>query len=170
WRLYDALATLAGVGRPVTVDDPRVLAAELRHRDGRSLVWLISQRAPPAPPTSRRPRPPWPPSTPGSPSTRSPWTPSASGSCGGCPRPRWDPCDEKGDWDAEQAQDGDRGRGAVPGGGRLHRQRLRFGVGGEPRAAAGRRGAGRRPGLLPPQRDALHPRGPGAAAPHTAHD
>ena len=43
WRLYDALATVAGVSRPVTVEDPRVLAAELRHRDGRTLVWLISQ-------------------------------------------------------------------------------------------------------------------------------
>jgi endo-1,4-beta-mannosidase len=43
WRVYDALATLAGLGRPVTVEDPRVMAAELRHRDGRSFVWLISQ-------------------------------------------------------------------------------------------------------------------------------
>jgi endo-1,4-beta-mannosidase len=43
WRIYDALATLAGVDRPVTVEDPRVLAAELRHRDGRSFAWLISQ-------------------------------------------------------------------------------------------------------------------------------
>src|SRR5829696_3540782 len=43
WRLYDALATVAGVSRPVTVEDPRVLAAELRHRDGRTFAWLISQ-------------------------------------------------------------------------------------------------------------------------------
>jgi endo-1,4-beta-mannosidase len=43
WRIYDALATLAGLDRPVTVEDPRVLAAELRHRDGRNFVWLVSQ-------------------------------------------------------------------------------------------------------------------------------
>jgi endo-1,4-beta-mannosidase len=43
WRVYDALATVAGVSRPVTVEDPRVMAAELRHRDGRAFVWLISQ-------------------------------------------------------------------------------------------------------------------------------
>jgi hypothetical protein len=27
----------------VTVEDPRVMAAELRHRDGRNFVWLVSQ-------------------------------------------------------------------------------------------------------------------------------
>jgi endo-1,4-beta-mannosidase len=43
WRVYDALAELAGVSRPVTVEDPRVMAAELRHRDGRNFVWLVSQ-------------------------------------------------------------------------------------------------------------------------------
>jgi endo-1,4-beta-mannosidase len=43
WRVYDALATVAGISRPVTVEDPRVMAAELRHRDGRAFVWLISQ-------------------------------------------------------------------------------------------------------------------------------
>ena len=43
WRIYDALATVAGLDRPVTVEDPRVFAAELRHRDGRNFVWLISQ-------------------------------------------------------------------------------------------------------------------------------
>jgi endo-1,4-beta-mannosidase len=43
WRVYDALADLAGLDRPVTVEDPRVMAAELRHRDGRSFVWLVSQ-------------------------------------------------------------------------------------------------------------------------------
>jgi endo-1,4-beta-mannosidase len=43
WRVYDALATVAGLSRPVTVEDPRVMAAELRHRDGRAFVWLISQ-------------------------------------------------------------------------------------------------------------------------------
>jgi endo-1,4-beta-mannosidase len=43
YRIYDALAELAGVTRPVTVEDPRVLAAELHHRDGRNFVWLVSQ-------------------------------------------------------------------------------------------------------------------------------
>jgi endo-1,4-beta-mannosidase len=43
WRVYDALAEVAGLSRPVTVEDPRVMAAELRHRDGRSFVWLVSQ-------------------------------------------------------------------------------------------------------------------------------
>ena len=43
WRIYDALAELARLDRPVTVEDPRVTAAELRHRDGRSFVWLVSQ-------------------------------------------------------------------------------------------------------------------------------
>jgi hypothetical protein len=43
WRVYDALATVAGLSRPVTVEDPRVMAAELRHRDGRTFVWLLSQ-------------------------------------------------------------------------------------------------------------------------------
>jgi endo-1,4-beta-mannosidase len=45
YRLYDALAEVAGVTRPVTVEDPRVLAAELRHRDGRRFVWLLAQTA-----------------------------------------------------------------------------------------------------------------------------
>jgi hypothetical protein len=43
YRLYDALAALAGVRRPVTVDDPRVAAGTLRHRDGRRFVFLVSQ-------------------------------------------------------------------------------------------------------------------------------
>ena len=43
WRIYDALAGVAGLSRPVTVEDPRVFAAELRHRDGRNFVWLVSQ-------------------------------------------------------------------------------------------------------------------------------
>lgn len=42
-RIYDALAAIAGVSRPVTVADPLVHAAELRHRDGRRFVWLVSQ-------------------------------------------------------------------------------------------------------------------------------
>jgi endo-1,4-beta-mannosidase len=45
YRIYDALAEIAGVTRPVTVEDPRVLAAELRHDDGRRFVWLVSQAA-----------------------------------------------------------------------------------------------------------------------------
>lgn len=43
YRIYDALAAMAGVSRPVTVADPLVHTAELRHRDGRRFVWLISQ-------------------------------------------------------------------------------------------------------------------------------
>jgi hypothetical protein len=45
YRIYDALAAMAGVSRPVTVADPLVHAAELRHRDGRRFVWLVSQAA-----------------------------------------------------------------------------------------------------------------------------
>ncbi|WP_437677685.1 glycoside hydrolase 5 family protein [Sorangium sp. So ce131] len=43
YRLYAALAELAGARRPVTVDDPRVAADTLRHRDGRRYVFLVSQ-------------------------------------------------------------------------------------------------------------------------------
>ena len=43
WRIYDALATVAGLSRPVTVEDPRVMAAELRHATAASFVWLVSQ-------------------------------------------------------------------------------------------------------------------------------
>jgi endo-1,4-beta-mannosidase len=42
-RVYDALADVAGARRAVTVPDPRVLAAELRHRDGRRFAFLVSQ-------------------------------------------------------------------------------------------------------------------------------
>ncbi|HEY0247780.1 MAG TPA: cellulase family glycosylhydrolase [Gryllotalpicola sp.] len=45
WRLYDALATAAGTARPLRVHDPRVLAATLRHEDGREYAWLVSQSA-----------------------------------------------------------------------------------------------------------------------------
>lgn len=45
FRIYDALAVLAGVSRPVTVADPLVHAAVLCHRDGRRFVWLVSQAA-----------------------------------------------------------------------------------------------------------------------------
>lgn len=41
--LYDALATHAGVRRPVTVADPRVAVDRLEHEDGRTFVWLVSQ-------------------------------------------------------------------------------------------------------------------------------
>lgn len=40
WRLYDALADLAGVSRPILVGDPRVSAAHLVHADGSLRVWL----------------------------------------------------------------------------------------------------------------------------------
>ncbi|TDV44777.1 glycoside hydrolase 5 family protein [Actinophytocola oryzae] len=43
YRIYDALGAMAGVSRPVTVADPLVHSAELRHRDGRRFVWLVSQ-------------------------------------------------------------------------------------------------------------------------------
>ncbi|MBO3103673.1 cellulase family glycosylhydrolase [Cellulomonas fengjieae] len=44
WRLYDALATLAGIDRPVRVpDDPRVLADRLVQADGREVVVLVSE-------------------------------------------------------------------------------------------------------------------------------
>jgi len=41
--LYDALADVAGVARPVTVEDPRVAADVLVHEDGTRYVWLVSQ-------------------------------------------------------------------------------------------------------------------------------
>lgn len=46
WRLYDALADLAGVERPVRVpDDPRVLVDRLVQGDGREVVVLVSEHA-----------------------------------------------------------------------------------------------------------------------------
>jgi len=47
WRIYDALADEAGIPRPVRVDDPRVMAAELVRDDGTRFVWLVSQSAEP---------------------------------------------------------------------------------------------------------------------------
>lgn len=44
-RVYDALATSAGVSRPVRVRDGRVMVGQLDHVDGRSFVWLVSQSA-----------------------------------------------------------------------------------------------------------------------------
>ncbi|MDQ3787881.1 MAG: cellulase family glycosylhydrolase [Actinomycetota bacterium] len=42
-RIYDALAAIAGVSRPMTVADPLVHVGELSHADGRRFVWLVSQ-------------------------------------------------------------------------------------------------------------------------------
>lgn len=42
-RLYEALAVAAGVERPVTVADNRVAVDRLRHADGRTFVWFVSQ-------------------------------------------------------------------------------------------------------------------------------
>jgi endo-1,4-beta-mannosidase len=42
-RLYGALAQVAGVRPPLSIDDPRVLADVLDHEDGRRFGWLISQ-------------------------------------------------------------------------------------------------------------------------------
>ncbi|WP_328539368.1 cellulase family glycosylhydrolase [Streptomyces sp. NBC_00344] len=42
-RLYESLAHVAGVARPVTVDTPWVSADVLVHEDGRRFVWLVSQ-------------------------------------------------------------------------------------------------------------------------------
>ena len=42
-RLYDALAELAGVRRPVTVDDPRISADVLVRADGTRFAVLVSQ-------------------------------------------------------------------------------------------------------------------------------
>jgi endo-1,4-beta-mannosidase len=41
--LYDALAEVAGVVRPVRVEDPRVAADLLVHQDGTRYAWLVSQ-------------------------------------------------------------------------------------------------------------------------------
>jgi hypothetical protein len=43
FRIYDALAALAQVRRPVTVEDPRVSADVLVHAEGRSYAFLVSQ-------------------------------------------------------------------------------------------------------------------------------
>lgn len=43
WRLYAALAEVAGVIPEVRVLDPRVIVGELVHEDGRRFVWLISE-------------------------------------------------------------------------------------------------------------------------------
>ena len=43
WRLYDALARVAGVHRDLVVDDPLVFTDTLVHADGRRFGWLVSQ-------------------------------------------------------------------------------------------------------------------------------
>lgn len=43
WRIYDALANVAGVERSVSVTDPRVLVSEMVHDDGQRYAWLVSQ-------------------------------------------------------------------------------------------------------------------------------
>jgi hypothetical protein len=42
WRIYSALADLAGVTPEVSVADPRVVVGELVHEDGRRFVWFIN--------------------------------------------------------------------------------------------------------------------------------
>jgi beta-glucosidase len=43
WRLYDALASVAGVERDVLVDDPQIFVDSLVHADGRRFVFFVSQ-------------------------------------------------------------------------------------------------------------------------------
>ncbi|WP_163572049.1 glycoside hydrolase 5 family protein [Fodinicola feengrottensis] len=43
YRIYDALARIAGVARELVVDDPRVLTDTLVHADGRRFGWFVSQ-------------------------------------------------------------------------------------------------------------------------------
>ena len=47
YRLYDALAVLAGVERPVGVADPKVFVDSLVHDDGREFVFFVSQHSEP---------------------------------------------------------------------------------------------------------------------------
>jgi hypothetical protein len=42
WRIYSALADVAGVTPEVSVADPRVVVGELVHEDGRRFVWFIN--------------------------------------------------------------------------------------------------------------------------------
>lgn len=42
-EIYEALARIAGVERPVVVEDPRVAVDVLTHADGDSWAWLVSQ-------------------------------------------------------------------------------------------------------------------------------
>jgi endo-1,4-beta-mannosidase len=43
WRLYDALATEAGVRRDIRVDDPRIVVGEMVHDSGSRFAWFVSQ-------------------------------------------------------------------------------------------------------------------------------
>ena len=43
YRIYDALAVIAGIERDVVVDDPRVCVGELTHSGGSRFIWLVSQ-------------------------------------------------------------------------------------------------------------------------------
>ena len=43
YRIYDALASVAGVHRAVRSGDPRVLTETMTHVDGRRFVWFVSQ-------------------------------------------------------------------------------------------------------------------------------
>jgi hypothetical protein len=43
YRIYDALADVAGVARRVTSGDPRVLTDTLVHADGRRFAWFVSE-------------------------------------------------------------------------------------------------------------------------------
>jgi hypothetical protein len=43
WRLYDALAEVAGARRSVRVHDPRVFCDVLVHEDGSRFAWFVSQ-------------------------------------------------------------------------------------------------------------------------------
>ena len=47
YRLYDALAVVAGVARPVRVADPMVFVDSLVHDDGREFVFVVSQHSKP---------------------------------------------------------------------------------------------------------------------------
>jgi endo-1,4-beta-mannosidase len=43
WKLYDALATEAGIRRDVRVDDPRVSVGEMTHENGTRFFWFVSE-------------------------------------------------------------------------------------------------------------------------------
>jgi endo-1,4-beta-mannosidase len=47
WRLYAALAAVAGAAPVLAVNDPRVLVDGLVHEDGRRFVWFVSECAEP---------------------------------------------------------------------------------------------------------------------------
>ncbi|WP_231819006.1 hypothetical protein [Microbacterium resistens] len=44
-RLYDALAVVAGVRRPIAVNDPKVFVDTLTHTDGSRYAVFVSQHA-----------------------------------------------------------------------------------------------------------------------------